>query len=97
MIAKQVTFIAQSGHEEALRLLLSDMVLPSRAEPGCLRYDIYEMAKVPGHFVVVEAWEDEAALEGHKESEHYRYYKANYEVHTAEKYSEDLLPLFETF
>ena len=97
MVVKQVTFIAESGHEEPLRILLRDMVQPSRAEQGCLRYDIYEMSKIPGHFVVVEAWENEEALEGHRHSEHYLYYKANYEVHTAEKYSQELTPLFEEF
>ena len=96
-VVKQVTFVAKAGHEEALRKMLEGMVLPSRAEPGCLRYDIYETAERPGRFIVVEAWEDEAALDGHKASAHYKEYKANYEVHTAEKYSDDLRPLFERF
>jgi len=96
-IVKQVTFIARSGQEEALRRMLEEMVTPSRAEPGCLRYDIYEMNAEPGRFVVVEAWEDESALEGHKNTEHYKYYKANYETHTVEKYSEEMTPLFSEF
>ncbi|HIP59800.1 MAG TPA: antibiotic biosynthesis monooxygenase, partial [Campylobacterales bacterium] len=47
----------------------------------------------PTTFVVLEAWENEEALDGHKHSAHYLHYKSNYEPFTADKYSDDLVSL----
>jgi quinol monooxygenase YgiN len=96
-ITKKVTFIAKEGHTNQLKTLLESMVLPSRAEKGCLKYNIYQIENEPARFIVIEAWEDEEALEGHKNSKHYKHYKSNYEVHTADKFSENLIIVGEAF
>ncbi len=96
-ITKKVTFIAKEDHIDQLKALLEAMVLPSRAEVGCLKYNIYQIENEPERFIVIEAWEDEAALEGHKHSSHYQHYKSHYEVHTADKFTENLLILGEAF
>ena len=96
-ITKKVTFIAKEGHTEQLKTLLEAMVLPSRAEVGCLKYNIYQIENDPNRFIVIESWENEAALEGHKHSKHYKHYKSHYEVHTAEKFTENLIALGEEF
>ena len=96
-ITKKVTFIAKEGHTNQLKTLLESMVLPSRAEQGCLKYNIYQIENEPTRFIVIEAWEDEEALEGHKNSKHYKHYKSNYEVHTADKFSENLIIVGEAF
>lgn len=89
-VTKTVTFIAKEGHEAELRALLTLMVAPSKAEKGCMLYDIFEYKNTPGKFLVIESWEDEAALDGHKVSTHYAKYKANFEPHCAFKSSDDL-------
>ncbi len=89
-ITKEVIFVAKEEHIGELKALLDTMVKPSRASKGCLLYNIYQMDEKPTTFVVIESWEDEAALEGHKNSLHYKHYKANFEPLTAEKQSHNL-------
>ena len=96
-ITKKVTFIAKEDHIEQLKGLLESMVTPSRASKGCLKYNIYQIESEPTRFIVIEAWENEDALNGHKNSKHYKHYKSNYEVHTADKFSENLLIVGEAF
>jgi quinol monooxygenase YgiN len=51
---------------EALRVLVD----ATRAEEGCLSYDLFESASTPGTFVTVERWTDSAALDAHMEAPH---------------------------
>jgi quinol monooxygenase YgiN len=96
-ITKKVTFIAKEGHEQQLSTLLNAMIIPSRNETGCLLYDIFQYENDPKQFIVIESWADEEALEGHKHSKHYLHYKAHYEVHTADKSSDNLKILGDLF
>lgn len=89
-ITKQVTFIAKDGCEEEMKALLKTMVEASKAEKGCLLYEIFQLKQEPKKFVVIESWEDESALDGHKASDHYKHYKSHFEPFCAEKFSDDL-------
>jgi quinol monooxygenase YgiN len=42
----------------------------SRQEAGCIDYRIYEDTEQPHHFVFVEEWEDEEALQTHFRTAH---------------------------
>ncbi|WP_297443904.1 putative quinol monooxygenase [Sulfurimonas sp.] len=90
MITKSVTFIAKEGSEAKMKELLSAMVQPSKAEKGCLFYEIFQYENERRRFMAVETWENEAALEGHKASAHYAVYKASYEPYCEDKYSDEL-------
>jgi quinol monooxygenase YgiN len=89
-ITKRVTFIAKEGMEDKLKKLLEDMVIPSKAENGCLNYNIYQYKDNKRKFMAVETWENEEALEGHKNSSHYKIYKSSYEPYTEKKYTDEL-------
>ena len=89
-ITKSVTFIAKEGAEAKIKELLSAMVVPSRAEKGCLFYEIFQYENEPLRFMAVETWENEAALDGHKASSHYAVYKSSYEPYCDDKYSDVL-------
>ncbi len=89
-ITKRVTFIAKDGCEEKLKELLEAMVEPSKAEDGCLNYNIYQYKQNPKKFMAVETWADDYRLDGHKNSAHYKIYKTSYEPYTQDKYSNDL-------
>ena len=89
-ISKEVVFVAKDENIKELKALLATMVEPSRNAPGCLLYNIYQMDEKPTTFVVIESWENDAALDGHKNSAHYKHYKSNFEQYTAEKYSHSL-------
>jgi quinol monooxygenase YgiN len=45
---------------------------PTRAEKGCVRYDLHECREDPDVLAVYEVWRDAAALRRHRESEHVR-------------------------
>jgi len=89
-ITKRVTFIAKEGCQDKMKELLEAMVVPSKAEVGCLNYNIYQYKENPGKFMAVETWADDASLDGHKNSSHYKIYKSSYEPFVREKYSNDL-------
>jgi len=92
-ITKQVIFVAKEENIEELKALLITMIDASREEDGCLFYYIHQMSEKPTTFVVLESWENDEALEGHKHSAHYLHYKENFEQYTAEKYSNELADL----
>jgi quinol monooxygenase YgiN len=89
-ITKRVTFIAKEGAEEKMKALLSAMVKPSKAEDGCIFYEIFQYENNPRKFMAVETWRDEAALDGHKNSPHYKIYKSSYEPYCEKKYTDEL-------
>jgi quinol monooxygenase YgiN len=89
-ITKRVTFIAKEGCEEKMKELLGAMVKPSKAEKGCIFYEIFQYENNPRKFMAVETWENEAALDGHKASAHYAVYKSSYEPYCEKKYTDEL-------
>lgn len=89
-ITKRVTFIAKPGGIEKMKELLSAMVEPSKAEDGCLFYEIVQYKEKPEKFMAVETWRDEKALDGHKASAHYKVYKSSYEQYCLDKYTDEL-------
>lgn len=51
---------------DAIRAALPEHIRLTRAEPGCLRFDVTENPDVPGRFDVAEAFADKAAFEAHQ-------------------------------
>ncbi|HET6893493.1 MAG TPA: putative quinol monooxygenase, partial [Pyrinomonadaceae bacterium] len=66
-----VTFIRgpEGGEEDLMRELLSTTV-PTRAEPGNLRYDLYQSSVNKNLFMRFEIWRNPQALEDHKQTPH---------------------------
>ena len=50
--------------------LLRSLAEASRAEPGCLRFDVTQHTMRANHFTVVEIWEDQQALDRHAAASH---------------------------
>lgn len=65
------TLTARDGQAAAIEAGLHQLVEPSRAEPGCLQYDLHRHQDTPRVFVMIEQWRDAAALEEHRQSAHY--------------------------
>jgi quinol monooxygenase YgiN len=70
------TLTAKSGKAAALRALLDGMLAPSRAEPGNLRYDLWQDQAEPARFVLDELYVSDAAVAAHRETAHFRDYLA---------------------
>jgi quinol monooxygenase YgiN len=65
-------FQAEPGQERRLREALDAMVEPSEAEPGCLSYRPLQDPNRPGAMICLEEWVDEAALQAHFRTPHFR-------------------------
>lgn len=53
-----------------LREILGDLVGPSRNEPGCLSYELFQDEENPQDFVTVESWADSHAADAHMATPH---------------------------
>jgi quinol monooxygenase YgiN len=67
---------ARPGSAETLKEFLLAMIAPSRAEPGNLRYDLWEDQSAPGNFIFDELYEDNSAVAAHRASPHFQRYLA---------------------
>ena len=56
---------AKCGHEEEVGKGFTALVEPSRREPGCLSYYVFEDAHYVGRFFTYEEWANEDALRTH--------------------------------
>lgn len=61
---------AKSGQEDALEALLQSLVGPTRAEVGCIAYDLHRSHDEPGLFMFTESWESRASWDDHMRSPH---------------------------
>ena len=55
--------------------MLRSLAEASRAEPGCLRFDVTQHTMRANHFTVVEIWEDQQALDRHAAAAHTRRFR----------------------
>jgi glc operon protein GlcG len=60
------------GRQEALEAHLLSLAAPTRAEPGAIRYDLYQSIEQPHEFMRFEIWRSAEALERHKDTPHIR-------------------------
>jgi len=63
---------ARPGEADRLAEVLAQMVAPSRAEPGCLAYEVHRSTEDPGHHMLYEQYTDEDAYAAHQASDHFR-------------------------
>lgn len=61
---------AKSGQEAAMRELLLSLVPPTRAEEGCVLYDLHQDLNDPAEFLFYEIWENREVWLKHMESPH---------------------------
>jgi len=65
-------FRARPETAAALLAMLESLVQPTRAEPGCNRYDLYRSIDDPLVFFFDEAWASESDHRRHLETPHVR-------------------------
>lgn len=61
---------AQKGKEKETFELLSGLVAPTRAEKGCINYDLHQSLEDPRLFVFYENWENQEVLDRHFQTSH---------------------------
>lgn len=67
---------ARADAADRLRALLDGMLAPSRAEPGNLRYDLWQDQSAPNRFFLDELYVDAAAVAAHRATPHFQAYLA---------------------
>ena len=74
MSETQVTVVAKikakEGMQEQVKAELSALLAPTRAEEGCLGYDLHQSADDPASFLFYENWAGPEALGAHAKSAH---------------------------
>ncbi|MGE8500175.1 MAG: putative quinol monooxygenase [Pseudomonas sp.] len=71
------TITANAGHADTLEAGLRQLVTASRTEAGCLQYDLHRHQDDVHVFVMIEQWQDSAALAFHQGTDHYLHFKAS--------------------
>jgi quinol monooxygenase YgiN len=61
---------AKPGQESRLLQELKRLPAPTRAEAGCISYDLHQSQSDPALFVFYENWASQAALDAHFETPH---------------------------
>jgi quinol monooxygenase YgiN len=57
---------------EATHSALVELIEPTRAEDGCIVYELMQNNADPTNFTFVEEWSSDAALDAHLQSDHVR-------------------------
>ena len=69
------SFYPHPESADAFLELMDGMVTGTRAEPGCLRYDLFT-ATADDSYHLFEIYADNDALEAHRATDHYKAYRA---------------------
>jgi quinol monooxygenase YgiN len=62
------------GHEQQVADFFKPLTEASRQEPGCLFYAAHQHRDDPRKFLVYEQYKDDAALDAHRNSAHFKQY-----------------------
>jgi quinol monooxygenase YgiN len=59
------TFKAKAGLEETTRDAIQALIAPTRAESGCINYDLHQSSDDPSVFMLYENWISKKDLDDH--------------------------------
>ncbi len=75
MVVLHVTVQVKPEHvSEFLEVIRHDAEHSENDEPGCLRFDVSQDRDDPNRFYYYEIYRDEAALEAHRQTPHFKSY-----------------------
>ncbi len=77
MICVAVTYLIQPGQEDRAAELFALVTPPTRAEPGCRFYLAHRSLSNPRQFFLYEQYDDQAALDAHRNAPHFEQYVKN--------------------
>jgi len=62
------SFFIKKDKIETFLADITPLIESSRIEVGCLDYNLYESFEEPGHFVMIEHWENQEAINEHNKN-----------------------------
>ena len=61
---------AKAGQEARVKQVLDGLIAPTRAEAGCINYDLFQSDSDPAQFVFYENWQSDVDLHRHAQTHH---------------------------
>ena len=97
MVVLHVTVQVKPEHvSEFLELVRYDAEHSENDEAGCLRFDVIQDRDDPNRFHYYEVYRDEAALEAHRQSPHFKLYAEKVQAFIAappeRRFGKNLIP-----
>ncbi len=77
MITLVVTYTFPEAQLADAEHHLRALIEPTRSEPGCRTYEISRSKDDPRSFLFYEQYDDEAAIEAHRASDHFQRFGKN--------------------
>jgi len=77
MIVLVVKLTVRAGEEQRVAEMFHTLQAASRKEPGCSIYIVQQQVENPRIFLVYEQYNDDGALEAHRNSPHFKQYAAD--------------------
>ena len=74
MLALAVHLTIQTGHEDAVVETFQKLQAATRQEAGCIQYVVHRSRENNRRYLVYEQYKDEAALQAHRNSSHFKQY-----------------------
>jgi quinol monooxygenase YgiN len=66
-----IAYVTQkTGQEARVKQVLEGLIAPTRAEAGCINYDLFQSDSDPAQFVFYENWKSDADLDRHAQTPH---------------------------
>ena len=62
----------QPGKKEEAMKLFAEVIAETRKEPGCISYEVHQALDDPDSTAMIETWADQAAMDAHINSEHFK-------------------------
>lgn len=61
---------AKPEHIDWMKAALEKLIVPTRAERGCVQYDLHQDNENPAHFMLIEQWQTRDLWQVHMENAH---------------------------
>ncbi|MDN6397699.1 MAG: antibiotic biosynthesis monooxygenase [Alkalibacterium sp.] len=62
------SFYIKKDEKESFLAAVKPLIESSRKEKGCLAYNLFESFEDPNHFVMIENWESQEAINEHNKN-----------------------------
>ena len=77
MLVLAVHLTMQPGHDDEVVRTFHSLQSATRQEPGCIQYVVQRSRENQNRFLIYEQYKDEAALQAHRDSAHFKQFATN--------------------
>ena len=77
MLILAVRVTIKAGHEDEVIVPLRKLQEETRREPGCISYFVQRSRENARRYLIYEQYQDQAALDTHRASDHFKEYGTN--------------------